>query len=94
MNDYQVKLVGNDLISSVSLEALRGIIYFKRKRGDMKKETIKVNGMSCAACSARVEKVIEKMNGVSEASVNLATGKATFTFNENEIGRASCRERV
>ena len=51
----------------------------------MKKETIKVNGMSCAACSARVEKTIEKMSGVTEAAVNLATGKATFSYNENEI---------
>ncbi|MDX9888590.1 MAG: heavy metal translocating P-type ATPase [Anaerovoracaceae bacterium] len=51
----------------------------------MKKETIKIKGMTCAACSARVEKVIEKMEGVKEVSVNLATGKATLLFNESEI---------
>lgn len=73
---------------------IRGIIDFERKRGIMKKETIKVNGMSCAACSARVEKVIEKMQGVSEASVNLATGKATLIFNENEITLEEIKKEI
>jgi len=30
----------------------------------MKKETIKITGMTCAACAARVEKVVSKMAGV------------------------------
>ncbi len=50
--------------------------------------------MSCAACSARVEKVIEKMQGVSEASVNLATGKATLIFNENEITLEEIKKEI
>jgi len=32
-----------------------------------------VTGMSCAACSARVEKAVSKVEGVSECSVNLLT---------------------
>ena len=62
-----------------------GIYNINDKEASMKKETIKVNGMSCAACSARVEKTIGKMKGVTEAAVNLATGKATFSYNENQI---------
>lgn len=35
-------------------------------------------GMTCAACSARIERVVKKMNGVQGATVNLATEKATI----------------
>lgn len=35
-------------------------------------------GMTCAACSARIEKVVKKMDGVQVATVNLATEKATI----------------
>ena len=38
--------------------------------------TLGVTGMTCAACSSRVEKVLNKMDGV-EAQVNLTTEKAT-----------------
>ena len=34
----------------------------------------KVTGMSCAACSARVEKAVKKVGGVTSCSVNLLTG--------------------
>ena len=34
----------------------------------------KVSGMSCAACSARVEKAVKKLSGVTACSVNLLTG--------------------
>ncbi|MDR2709578.1 MAG: heavy metal translocating P-type ATPase [Elusimicrobiota bacterium] len=45
--------------------------------------TLGIGGMSCAACSARVEKVLKKLAGIKEASVNLATQKATITFDSN-----------
>src|SRR5690606_14867135 len=41
--------------------------------------TLGVTGMTCAACSSRVEKVLNKMDGV-EAQVNLTTEKATVEF--------------
>ena len=37
----------------------------------------KVTGMSCAACSSRVEKAVSKVEGVLECSVNLLTGDMT-----------------
>ncbi len=46
----------------------------------MNKETLKITGMTCAACSARVEKVVGKMEGVEQVSVNLATEKATISY--------------
>jgi copper-(or silver)-translocating P-type ATPase len=50
----------------------------------MKKEiTIGVTGMSCAACSSRIEKVLNKMDGVS-ANVNLVFENAKVTMDEAE----------
>ncbi|RZA19626.1 MAG: cation-translocating P-type ATPase, partial [Proteobacteria bacterium] len=40
-----------------------------------------IQGMSCASCVARIEKVVKKLPGVAEASVNLATETAMIQFN-------------
>jgi Cu+-exporting ATPase len=42
--------------------------------------TIPVSGMTCAACSARIQRTLERRPGVSAANVNLMTGAATVTF--------------
>jgi Cu+-exporting ATPase len=39
-----------------------------------------VTGMNCASCAANVEKALRKVEGVREAGVNLATGRATVRF--------------
>ncbi|MGE5319392.1 MAG: heavy metal translocating P-type ATPase [Hyphomicrobiaceae bacterium] len=39
--------------------------------------TLDISGMTCASCSARVEKALNKVPGVLDASVNLATERAT-----------------
>src|SRR5690554_6143346 len=52
---------------------------------DWKKTTLKVEGMSCAACSRRVEKALQKQDGVEAASVNLATEKAVIEHNPQVI---------
>ncbi|MDF1524319.1 MAG: heavy metal translocating P-type ATPase, partial [Trueperaceae bacterium] len=41
---------------------------------------LSVTGMTCAACSARVERALGKVDGVLSASVNLATERATLRF--------------
>ena len=40
-----------------------------------------ITGMTCAACSARIEKGLNKLDGVVKANVNLALEKATVEFN-------------
>lgn len=42
--------------------------------------TLKVDGMSCAACAARVEKGLKQLPGVSDAQVNLATEQASVDY--------------
>lgn len=46
-------------------------------------ETYVITGMTCANCSARVEKELKETPGVVEATVNLATEKATVQFADN-----------
>ena len=50
-------------------------------------EQYNVTGMSCAACSARVEKAVSELSGVTSCSVNLLTNSMTVdgTATETEI---------
>jgi len=56
--------------------------------------TIPIGGMTCAACSSRVEKVLAKLKGVSAVSVNLATEKAVVTYAPQTIRLAALREAI
>ena len=49
------------------------------------KKVLLVEGMTCAACSARVEKALNKMEGVVNANVNLTTNKAVIEYPSGSI---------
>ncbi|GIW26244.1 heavy metal translocating P-type ATPase [Meiothermus sp.] len=53
-----------------------------------------VTGMTCAACAARVERALKKLDGVLEASVNLATERATVKFLPASTGLAQLKRAV
>jgi Cu+-exporting ATPase len=53
-----------------------------------------IGGMTCAACSARVERTLNKLDGVVEARVNLATEKASVDFLPGQIGIADLKNAV
>ena len=44
--------------------------------------TFRVEGMTCANCSGRVERAIKKVPGVTQVNVNLTTAKASITANK------------
>ncbi|WP_088067281.1 heavy metal translocating P-type ATPase [Gottfriedia luciferensis] len=44
------------------------------------KITLNIEGMTCAACSARIEKVVRKMEGIVQINVNLAMNIATISY--------------
>ena len=52
----------------------------------METTTIKVNGMTCAGCTAAVERVLRALDGVGNVSVSLNDAQATVEF---ESGRVS-----
>jgi len=56
--------------------------------------TIPIGGMTCAACAQRVEKAIKKLAGVTEASVNMATEKATVLYNPQQVRLSAIRETI
>ena len=53
---------------------------------NLKTYTFKVDGMTCSACSNRVERVTGKLPGVQSSVVNFATEKLTVNINEDEVG--------
>ena len=44
-----------------------------------------ISGMTCSACSAHVQKAVEKLDGVSKASVNLLTNSMLAIYDENKL---------
>ncbi|MDI6907060.1 MAG: heavy metal translocating P-type ATPase [Thermoanaerobacterales bacterium] len=51
--------------------------------------TVAVGGVTCAACVARIERRLNAMEGVREARVNLAAGKATVMYDPRRVGLAA-----
>jgi Cu+-exporting ATPase len=60
----------------------------------MRQEELTVTGMTCASCSARVEKVVGKLPGVAAASVNLATEKLSLQYDEALVSETDVRKAV
>jgi Cu+-exporting ATPase len=53
-----------------------------------------VTGMTCATCSKRVEKALNKLPGVLHASVNLASEQATVVYSAADIGWSDIKAAV
>ena len=52
----------------------------------MREEQYEISGMHCAACSASVERVTRRLDGVERSDVNLTTGIMTICYDENLVG--------
>ena len=61
---------------------------------NLKQTSYKITGMTCAACSARIEKVISKMDGVEEASVNLALEKSVIKYDPEKVAEEDLEKRI
>lgn len=53
-----------------------------------------ITGMTCAACSARIEKGLNKVEGVTRATVNLAIESATVEYNPSQVTVSEIMQRV
>ena len=58
-----------------------------------KSVNIGITGMTCAACSTRIEKSLNKMDGV-EAQVNLAMENAKIQYNQDQVKSSDIQERI
>jgi Cu+-exporting ATPase len=52
---------------------------------ELKRLDLRVTGMSCASCAANVERALKRIAGVRAANVNLATSRATVTFDPRRV---------
>ena len=51
----------------------------------LEKQILGVRGMTCAACAQRIEKILRKLPGVAEASVNLASEKLCVAYDAQQV---------
>lgn len=81
----------NDIIKLEEIYSIieaQGYGVVRKKLKPENKTTINIEGMSCAACSAKIDKALNSEEGVIEAAVNLTTEKATVSFDNTKM-RAS-----
>ena len=50
-----------------------------------KKYTFPIEGLHCASCASNAEKVLQKTDGVIDASVNLSASTATIEFDSRKV---------
>ena len=58
------------------------------------KTSFKIGGMTCASCSAAVEKALNKSEGIYEANVNIATEKGSVEYDPEVLSKNDFREIV
>ncbi|WP_068617709.1 heavy metal translocating P-type ATPase [Paenibacillus tuaregi] len=63
-------------------------------RNESKQTTLQITGMTCAACANRIEKGLNKLEGVSSANVNFALEKASVTYDPGRIGADKLEETI
>ncbi|MFA5523875.1 MAG: heavy metal translocating P-type ATPase [Tissierellales bacterium] len=82
--------------TSISLGDIQGAIEkagYKAQTGAVTK-TIKIEGMTCASCSKAVERATKKLDGVSEANVNLATEKLTISYDPSSVRVSDIKKAI
>ncbi len=60
----------------------------------MKETNLKIEGMHCAGCSTRLEKILNNLDGVEIAKVSLEEKKATIKYDEAKISLENIKEAI
>lgn len=61
---------------------------------ETKQITLPITGMTCANCSATIERNLKKMPGVADVAVNYATEKATVAYDPGQTGEDAMRSLI
>lgn len=83
----QGALSENDIIQAVNKAGYKAI-------SNMTQKTFAIDGMTCASCAQTVERSVQKLVGVSQASVNLATEKLSVAFDPATLNQADITKTV
>ena len=70
-------MVGNDIKLGTELD--------DRQEKDNKKLELKIDGISCQACVAKIERKLSRTDGVEKALVNISNNMADIEYDEKEI---------
>lgn len=88
---------GARLTSNIFEEALDLPVHWKVYDERMNKSDVRsdlpIEGMTCAACANRIQRKLSKLNGVSEAQVNFASGRATV-IHTGDVDDAEFRSTI
>jgi len=60
----------------------------------MEKLSLKVEGMSCGHCKNAVEKAVNQLDGVVEASADVEQGALTVSFDQEKVGESQIKKAV
>ena len=88
--EYDETLLQGDAVR----EAVEAAGYGLLEKEKAKHVTIPIEGMTCASCSARIEKVVGKLDGVTKVSVNLATEKADVFYLPEKVRLSAIKKTI
>lgn len=83
----------NALSLTTIKEAVKKIGYEVEEKANSS-VTIPIGGMTCAVCAQRVEKAMKKLEGVTSASVNFASEKATVVYEPQTVRLSAIRQAI
>lgn len=60
----------------------------------LKTQQMQIGGMDCSSCEMKIEAALQKLTGVAEVSVDVATGRLTISYNPQQIDERTIVDRV
>ena len=60
----------------------------------MKKVLLKIDGMTCSACSSGLEKYLNKQEGIKQATVNLIMNNANIEYDDKKLTLEQVKSRI
>ncbi|MEK4083552.1 heavy metal translocating P-type ATPase [Psychrobacillus sp. FSL K6-1415] len=61
---------------------------------ELKETSLQITGMTCAACATRIEKGLNKLEGVEEANVNLALEKSMIKYDPEKLTNQELEKKI
>lgn len=60
----------------------------------MKNTELKIEGMHCTGCSARIEKILGNTEGIIKVQVSLEEKKATIEYDETKVTLETIKQKI
>src|SRR5437879_3320421 len=82
------------MVTETNRSAIDNMVVPQKLGDEESQAVLALEGMTCASCAMRIEKGLKKVQGVKDASVNLATEQATVTYNPGQTGLEQMVQKV